>query len=282
MNSVIGQSYIKNMITRWMEYKSFPHFILIRGDEGSGKRTVSRLIALAIGCQLSTIDDPSANGVRELIDIAYQLDTEASRMYLIPDADNMSLAAKNILLKFTEEPPPNAYIVLTLKSLDNMLPTLISRAQTLTIEPYTVEELENFCSDPLYAKIGKTPGMVKYFEAMGEANVNNILTFCDMLITKIDKVSFGNAFKSSQRLKLKAAAKQGYELTAFISGLETVLDRYMQDSSQLNVRMLIRIKCWYKLLAQYKQLVARSTLNKQAIYDRLVLDARELLMNEGA
>lgn len=277
ITSFIGQERVKEMICKWTDRDSFPHFILIAGEEGSGRKTIATEIAKALKSKLAIVEDISVDGVRNLVEVAYQLTTKM--LYLIPDADPMSIGAKNALLKFTEEPPVNAYIVITLKSFNNTLPTILSRAQQIIVEPYTVQELAKLTSNPKYAVIAKTPGMLQYFEAMGEEKVGDIVSFCRIVVDKIDKVPFANAFKSGVNLKLREK-DEGFELTAFLAGLEYVLDRYMRKGPSL--KMLIRLSCWYKLLPKYQSLLNRGGLNKRAIYDKLIMEAREMLISRGA
>jgi len=53
----------------------------------------------------------------------------------IPQAQIMTVAAANALLKTLEEPSPNSYIVLITDDLDSLLPTIISRCAVYTIRP---------------------------------------------------------------------------------------------------------------------------------------------------
>ena len=178
----IGQSKAKQLIQEWKSRNSFPHFMLIVGEEGSGRKTISRHISKELNCHLELRPDLSASSIRQLIDIAYR--TMSRILYVIPNADTMSIQAKNLFLKFTEEPPENTYIILTLNSLDNILPTLISRSQQIVLEPYTRQELAELTENKKYASIATTPGMLQYFEELGEDTVGNIVDFESFSHTK--------------------------------------------------------------------------------------------------
>lgn len=293
----IGQNKAKLLISEWKSRDSFPHFMLIVGEEGSGRKTISRLISKELDCHLELRTDLSAGSVRQLIDIAYR--TMSKILYVIPNADTMSIQAKNLFLKFTEEPPENAYIILTLNSLDNTLPTLISRSQQIVLEPYTRQELAALTENKKYASIATTPGMLQYFEELGEETVANIVDFCRRIITKIDKVSFSNAFKSSQKIDFKSSRNQmltkirqakmskdknklptQYELSSFLASMQYALDRYVRTDP--DDKMLIRLSCWYHILPKYHYLLNKAGLNKKAIYDKLILESREELIKRGA
>ncbi|AAZ25121.1 DNA polymerase III subunit delta' [Colwellia psychrerythraea] len=60
---------------------------------------------------------------------------------LIPQAQVMTIAAANALLKTLEEPSANSYIVLITDDLDSLLPTIISRCAVYAIRPMIGEAL---------------------------------------------------------------------------------------------------------------------------------------------
>ncbi|WP_339024518.1 hypothetical protein [Spiroplasma endosymbiont of Agriotes lineatus] len=73
--------------------------------------------------------------VREII-IKFSLSSlelTNKKIYLIQNIEDGSLEANNSLLKFLEEPPINTYAIFTSKSINRVLPTIISRSQVLTL-----------------------------------------------------------------------------------------------------------------------------------------------------
>ncbi len=273
----VGQKKAKSLIHEWKSRNTFPHFLLVVGEEGSGRRSISAEIAKSIGCKMITVEDLSVDSIREILNSAYLLDSKL--MYVIPNADRMSISAKNTLLKFTEEPPSNAYIIITLLSLDNTLPTLVSRSQHLVLEPYTKEELMQLTTNNKYAAVATTPGMIKYFEAIGEDKLVDVVKFCDMVFTKIDKVSLANSFKSSIRIKFKQK-DEGFSINTFLATMDFVIDKQM--SRAVSRADYIRLSCWLKLLPKYKFLFSKIGMNQRAIYDKMILEIREMLINRGA
>ncbi len=273
----VGQNKAKKLIAEWKVRDTFPHFLLVVGEEGSGRRSIAAEIAKSIECKMVTVEDLSVDSIRGVLDSAYLLDSKL--MYVLPNADRMSIAAKNTLLKFTEEPPSNAYIIITLLSLDNTLPTLVSRSQHLILEPYTKEELLQLTNNNKYAAVATTPGMLKYFEAIGEDKLVDVVKFCDMVFTKIDKVSLANSFKSSTRIKFKQK-DEGFSINTFLATMDFVIDKQM--SRAVSRSDYIRLSCWLKLLPKYKFLFSKLGMNQRAIYDKMILEIREMLINRGA
>lgn len=57
------------------------------------------------------------------------------RIFIIQDADRMTVSAANSLLKFFEEPLPGMLIILTTTAKNRLLPTVLSRAQIVQFPP---------------------------------------------------------------------------------------------------------------------------------------------------
>lgn len=137
---MIGQKkvlrYIDNLIK-----KGFPRFIIITGTKGQGKTELAIEISKKLKipfCNIETkIDD-----IREMIEMAYK-QTERI-IYLIQNADKMSLNAKNSLLKLVEEPPQQAYIIMELQQIENTLDTIKSRCQEIKMDSYELKDIEKF------------------------------------------------------------------------------------------------------------------------------------------
>ena len=85
-----------------------------------------------------------------LVDAVRDLEKEANyrpyeskaRFFIIDDADKMNDAASNALLKTLEEPAETTYLFLITSRPDALLPTIISRCQTLRFAPIPAIEIE--------------------------------------------------------------------------------------------------------------------------------------------
>ena len=91
-------------------------------------------------------------GKNILVDAVRDLEREANfrpyeakaRFLLIDDADKMNDAASNALLKTLEEPPPTSYIFLITSRPDALLPTILSRCQTIRFAPIASDDVKNY------------------------------------------------------------------------------------------------------------------------------------------
>lgn len=63
------------------------------------------------------------------------IEKKAKMVYVIHLVENMTTEAVNSLLKFLEEPPSGCYAILTTENVSRVLPTIVSRSETLRILP---------------------------------------------------------------------------------------------------------------------------------------------------
>ena len=80
------------------------------------------------------------------------------KIYIIPDAEKMTPAAQNALLKTLEEPPSYAVLLLLADGTAGFLPTILSRCITLPLRPVAEKAVEQclrdrFGADPQKARL---------------------------------------------------------------------------------------------------------------------------------
>ena len=160
--TLLGNDRLKENLSRSLARGHISHFYLICGPEGSGKRTLARLLAAAILCKGAdkpchqclpcrkvaegnhpdciTVDDPEKKTVPvELIRQAradmYVLPNESDhKIYVFPRAQDMGLPGQNALLKVLEEPPEYGVFLLLTDNPDKLLPTVRSRCVELRLQ----------------------------------------------------------------------------------------------------------------------------------------------------
>ena len=111
---MIGQ---KRLLDELDSLKTLPRTMIISGSRGSGKKLIAKKIAEKLDAEMIMCDG-KVDTVREVTELAYKLVDNI--MYVFPNVENMSPAAKNALLKITEEPPNKSYFVLTTTDLSQV------------------------------------------------------------------------------------------------------------------------------------------------------------------
>lgn len=89
-----------------------------------------------------------------LKEIAYRSSESKRRLFIIEHADRMTQVAANRLLKFIEEPSEKEMMILITEQAQQILPTIVSRCQTISFKPIQKIELrekleKNAVSKPL-------------------------------------------------------------------------------------------------------------------------------------
>lgn len=164
-----GNEGLKSRLSAAMNKGGLSHCYILEGPKGSGKKTLARLLAAAMECEhtgdrpcgvcpachkifggghpdVITVDSDTATVpiriIREMQTDAYIRPNEGRRkVYLIPRAQDMQLPAQNALLKLLEEPPAYCAFLLMTDHIEKLLPTVRSRAVSLTLYPLEQREL---------------------------------------------------------------------------------------------------------------------------------------------
>lgn len=74
-------------------------------------------------------------------------ETKGIMIYIIHLVENMTIEAVNSILKFIEEPEGEVYAFLTTNNINNVLPTIVSRCQTLNLKSVNRQEIINDAID---------------------------------------------------------------------------------------------------------------------------------------
>ena len=142
------------LIRRGEHGPGMTHAWLITGPPGSGRSTAATCFATALvcpedGCGVCEtcrkapvgghpdVEIATASGVNYLVDDARDLRLRASmapivspwHVIVMEDADRMTDVAVNALLKSLEEPPPRTVWILCAPSVEDVLPTIVSRTR---------------------------------------------------------------------------------------------------------------------------------------------------------
>ncbi len=84
---------------------------------------------------------------RLVAELALKPFTAERRVWVILEADRLTVEAANKLLKSLEEPPAFVYFLLVTSALERVLPTIVSRCQTVEFAPLADEQVEAFVRD---------------------------------------------------------------------------------------------------------------------------------------
>jgi DNA polymerase-3 subunit gamma/tau len=135
-SEVKDQDHIVSVLEGAIKKGKIPHAILFSGTRGTGKTTLARIFAKAIGTadlDMYEIDAASNRGiddVRELKEAVHTLPYESThKVYIIDEVHMLTKEAFNALLKTLEEPPSHVVFILATTEEEKLLDTILSRCQ---------------------------------------------------------------------------------------------------------------------------------------------------------
>lgn len=165
--SIIGQEHIREHLKMTLTSGKVSQAYLITGENMSGKEFIARIFANALVCEdpeggydpcgkcrsciqanagshpdiiTVTHEKPASISVEEVrrqivSDVQIRPYQSKWKIYIMNEAEKMTLQAQNALLKTLEEPPSYAVIMLLSTSAQAMLPTILSRCVQLDLRP---------------------------------------------------------------------------------------------------------------------------------------------------
>ena len=268
---MIGQTAFTENINSLVTANKYPRFSIIVGQEGSGKKRMANYISSKLGC-VSANYGIGVEDVRQMIMDSYKV--SMPMVYILPDADKMSPAAKNALLKVTEEPPQNAYFILTLTDLNNTLGTIRSRGTVFYMDPYKVNEIETYCKSQytvsdedmnIICDLCETPGEVDKIVNMGTVD---FYKYAEKVVDNIATVSGSNSFKIATQIRFKDADDNKYDIKLFWKAFMNICTSRLREEP-------LRYASGIKVTSKYLQELRITGINKQSAFDCWVLDIRK-------
>ncbi|MEX0652065.1 MAG: DNA polymerase III subunit gamma/tau [Candidatus Paceibacterota bacterium] len=145
---VLGQEHIVSVLEGALEQGNISHAYLFSGSRGTGKTSVARILARAIGTSgndLYEIDAASNRGIddiRELRDSVHTYPLESPyKVYIIDEVHMLTKEAFNALLKTLEEPPKHVVFMLATTEEEKLPDTIVSRCQSFVFKKPTAQIL---------------------------------------------------------------------------------------------------------------------------------------------
>lgn len=162
---IIGQEQMKEHFQSALSTKKISHAYIINGEKASGKEFIARIFAMALQCEKGGIepcqechscrqalsdnqpdiirvthDKPntiSVDDIRSRInnDVGIKPYSSPYKIYIVNEAEKMTVQAQNAILKTLEEPPEYAVIMLLTTNVNSLLPTILSRCVVLNMKP---------------------------------------------------------------------------------------------------------------------------------------------------
>lgn len=165
------QPVVLKMLKNSLIKDRLAHAYLFEGMKGTGKRDASNLLAKSVFCQSPIqgympcescmnckrinsgnhpdvhLVEPDGLSIKKAQIQALQEEFSKTgveskkKLYMIVHADRMTTNAANSLLKFLEEPHPHTIAILITEQIQQMLPTILSRCQSISFKSLSPENM---------------------------------------------------------------------------------------------------------------------------------------------
>ena len=177
---IYGQTQIVEHFRNALESKKVSHAYIINGERSSGKEFIAKIFAMALQCENEGTEPcnechsckqalsgnhpdiikvlhekPATVGVEDIRlgvnnDVVIKPYSSPWKIYIINEAEKMTVQAQNALLKTLEEPPAYAVILLLTSNLDALLPTILSRCVVLNMKPVADEIIKKYLMEEIH------------------------------------------------------------------------------------------------------------------------------------
>ena len=161
---VVGRKDLVSYIQKAVTQKQISHAYILNGERGAGKKMFAQLFAMTLQCERGGAEPCNeCHSCRQALsgnhpdiirvvhektntisveEVRVQINNDIMirpyngkyKIYIVPDADMMTVQAQNALLKTIEEPPEYAVIFLLTENAESLLPTILSRCVMLKIK----------------------------------------------------------------------------------------------------------------------------------------------------
>ena len=208
-DELVGQEVIAQSIFNSIKNDKIPNAYLFLGIRGTGKTSLSRIVAKALNCkngieklckenfcescksitdgnnidiiEVDGASSTSVSNIKELIESSKYKPTSAKyKIYIIDEVHMISSSAFAALLKTLEEPAPHLKFIFASTEAKKIPVTIISRCQRYDLSRVRSEELFNYLIKIKNMEKGKiTDDAIKLIVKLSEGSVRDSLSLLD-------------------------------------------------------------------------------------------------------
>ena len=177
---ILGNEMVKDHFKKAIQNHKISHAYILTGEAGMGRKSIANAFAMTLLCEKGgsepcmmchsckqvmsgnhpdliyvTHEKPGSIGVddvREQINDTIMIRPYSSyyKIYIVDEAEKMTVQAQNALLKTIEEPPAYAVIILITTNQEAFLPTILSRCVQMKLKPLKDFTIKSYLTQNLH------------------------------------------------------------------------------------------------------------------------------------
>lgn len=177
---IIGHEQIKEHFNNAIKTHKVSHAYILAGEAGMGRKSLANAFALTLLCEQGRMEPcMECHACRQVLsgshpdliyvghekpgsigvdDIRKQINdtimvrpySSSYKIYIVDEAEKMTVQAQNALLKTIEEPPSYAVIILLTTNQEAFLPTILSRCIQLKLKPLRDSVVKSYLMEKMH------------------------------------------------------------------------------------------------------------------------------------
>lgn len=198
---ILGHEMVKEHFQKALLAQKISHAYILSGEAGMGRKSLANAFALSLLCEKGASqpcmechackqvlsgnhpdliyvhhEKPASIGVDDIRDqinetIMIRPYSSYYKIYIVDEAEKMTVQAQNALLKTIEEPPSYAVIILLTTNPDGFLPTILSRCVQLKLRPLPDHVVKGY----LTGKLGVAESTAELYTAFSRGNLGKAI-----------------------------------------------------------------------------------------------------------
>lgn len=257
---IVGHEEIIQHLQNAIQLDKVSHAYILSGETGSGKKLLANTFAMALQCEKKGIDPclecrsckkamsrnhpdiiyithekPNSIGIEDIRtqlieDVLIKPYCSSHKIYIVDEAEKLTLQAQNSLLKTIEEPPAYAVIMLLTSNMEAFLPTITSRCVKLNLRPVEESMVKDYLMEKMHLPdyqaqmdAAFSQGNIGKARQMAESDEFNLMT--DQALRILKKSNELELHEMVEMIKGLSAEKQNIDeyLDLFILWFRDVL-----------------------------------------------------------
>ena len=249
---IVGHEEIIQHLQNAIRLGKVSHAYILSGEKGSGKKLLANTFAMALQCEKRDVDPcqecrsckkamsrnhpdiiyithekPNSIGIEDIRtqlieDVMIKPYCSSYKIYIVDEAEKLTLQAQNALLKTIEEPPAYAVIMLLTSNMDTFLPTITSRCVKLNLRPVQ----ESMVKDYLMEKMNLPDYQAQMDAAFSQGNIGKARQMAESDDFNLMTEQALRILKKSKELELYEMVEMIKELSAEKQNIDEYLDLF--------------------------------------------------------
>lgn len=247
---VIGHEQIIEHFQNAIRLNKISHAYILNGEEGAGKRLLAHLFSMTLQCETGgdepcgecrsckqaeghnqpdiiwvTHEKPGSIGVEDVRgqvigDMQIKPYSSPYKIYIIDDAQKLTVQAQNALLKTIEEPPAYGIVIFLTTNAESFLPTILSRCVELDLKPVSNEVIKRYLMEQVRVPDYKAEVCV----AFAQGNVGKAVKLASSENFDEMKQHVMKLLKDTENMKISDLQDYLREIADYKDSIEDYLD----------------------------------------------------------